>query len=219
MNFLELAKRTRLELGVAGDGPVSVQNQQGHMEKIVAWVREAWQEVQQSPALQRTLWDSAVMPLTAGVQTYDPANDWGLPFASVVPDGLYVRRAAQPGNRWLLRHTDWRRLRNLGLGVRGSPQAFAVSPSNKLVLWPVPADGFELDMEYQRTPRELEDNLDEPAMPPAWHMAIVWRAVMFGCAHDENLPLFQSAQANYRAIMNRIGRDGLPELQVAGALA
>lgn len=210
MNFLELAKRTRQELGVSGDGPPAVTGQIGHYAKIVGWVRDAFVELQESPALQAGAMALTQVPLLAGKSAYDGAQDWGLDIKTVPAEGQFIDGAE-------LCHVDWLTFRRLGQ-ASGLPTRFSVAPGGELHFWPEPDRPLTLDLEYERDPQVLMENLDVPRIPARYHMAIVWRAVMFGCAHDENPALFQSANLNYRAIMNRVNRRELPELIVGTML-
>ena len=67
-------------------------------------------------------------------------------------------------------------------------------------------------LEYYQNPKVMSDNTDTPRMPARFHMVIVWRAVMFWCAHDENPALMQSATQNYRELVNKMTITELPKM-------
>ena len=211
MNFLELAQRTRREIGASGDGPANVAGQTGYSAKIVAWVQDAYREVQASPALQNCLWGMATLVLVPGVASYTlPA-----PFARMVAGGVYLHQGA---TKLCLDEMPWRVYRDVPGTVNGAPISYAMSPNNELWLYPTPQAADTLEYEYERTPDVMADNVSLPIIPVEYHMAIVWRAVMYSAAHDENQALFQTAQANYRQIMNKLAINELPPMAVSGAL-
>ena len=97
-----------------------------------------------------------------------------------------------------------------GAGVENSAEGFP---------FPIPQDGLTAVMEFHRSPQVLSGNTDVPRMPERFHMAIVWRAVMFWCAHDENPALWQSANQNYRELVNKMTITELPKLGMTEPLA
>ena len=221
MNFLEIAKRVRQECGISGDGPSSVGGQTGMYAKIVAWARDAFNEIQGSNEEWDFDWAMTTQPLVAGKERYDPINDWGLDHKAFVKRGTYVYRTADgPHAKHWPEFIGWQGLRELRLpDVRGIPVYASVAPDGSLYLYPIPDAGITAVVEYFRGPQVLTDNLDVPRLPERYHMAIVWRAVMFWCAHDENPALFQSAAENYRNIMRRLSVLELPDMDVAEPLA
>ena len=46
MNFLDLAKRLRMEAGIAGTGPDTTVGQAGELGRIVTWIGEAYEDIQ-----------------------------------------------------------------------------------------------------------------------------------------------------------------------------
>lgn len=220
MNFLELAKRVRQEVGYSGDGPVSVAGQVGVLAKVVDWTRTAWREVQGQSVLWRFSWASFTTTLTAGKESYDLKGDWSLDARKLTHAPLYVYRTTETGARYFVPLIPWTDFRKLApLAGEGFPVYCAQSPDSKLHLYPAPMAGLTAVLEYIRSPQELASNMDEPRMPAAYHMAIVWRAVMFACAHDENPPLFQSADMNYKSIMAQMMATEMDEIPMLEPLA
>lgn len=221
MNFLEIAKRVRQECGVSGDGPANVAAQTGMYAKIVAWVQSAHEELQQLHSEWNFDWDMQEKALAAGVEFYDPVDDWGLAFKKMAQDGLYVYRNADgPAVKTWVHVVDWAMLRQVRTpNITGTPIYAAMAPDERLCFYPIPDGDITAVLEYYRTPQVLSGNNDAPRMPARFHMAIVWRAVMFWCAHDENPALMQSATQNYRELVNRMTITELPKLGMTEPLA
>ena len=98
MNFLEIAKRVRQECGISGDGPTNVAGQIGIYAKIVNWVLVAHEEIQRRSDAWNFDWAEHAQPLTAGVESYHPATDWGLECKRIDGNGLYVFTTANGPN-------------------------------------------------------------------------------------------------------------------------
>lgn len=221
MNFLEIAKRVSKECGISGGGPSSVSAQTGINANVVNWVRDAFNEIQGSNEQWDFDWAMTTQMLVAGKERYDPINDWGLEHKSFVEGGTYVYRTVDGphAKHWPI-FIGWQDFRELRLpDVRGIPVYASVAPDGSLHLYPIPDAGIVAVIEYFREPQVLNENLDIPRMPERYHMAIVWRAVMFFCASEENPTLFQSANANFRAIMRRMSVLELPDIAQAEPLA
>lgn len=213
MNFLEIAKRVRQECGLSGDGPANVAGQSGMYAKVVAWTRSAHEELQNLHLNWDFDWATHTQALTAGVESYAPASDWGLSLKRFDGNGLYVYRNVDgPAAKVWVPVIDWQTLRHARQpNVTGLPIYAAQAPDGKLYFFPIPDADLTAVMEYYKEPQVLEVNGDTPRIPARYHMAIVWRAVMFWCAHDENPALWQSANQNYRELVNKMTITELPE--------
>jgi hypothetical protein len=58
--------------------------------------------------------------------------------------------------------------------------------------------------DYYRKPEVLVNNTDIPRIPDEYHMVIVWRAVALWSASEENPSLYQTATANFNALMMKM---------------
>lgn len=221
MNFLEIAKRVRQECGISGDGPTNVAGQIGIYAKIVNWVQVAHEEIQRRSDAWNFDWAEHSQPLTAGVESYHPATDWGLECKRIDGNGLYVFTTANgPNAKTWVPLVDWATFRTMRqVGLTGIPIYAAKAPDGKLHLHPAPQAGLTAAMEYFREPQVLVANTDVPRMPGRFHAAIVWRAVMLWAAHDESPGQFQTAERNYSRIMGEMLLSELPDLIPAGPLA
>lgn len=220
MNFLELVKRTSKECGISGEGPASVVGQVGIYAKVVNWVKTA-HEVLQSGKSWDFDWASTTQALVDGKESYAPLSDWGLSIKSVVQDGLYLYRNVDgPQSKHWPVFVPWQDFRALRMpGVTGIPGYYSIAPDESIYFHPIPTSGITMVMEFYRNPQVLADNLDVPRMPERYHMAIVWRAVMFHCASEENPTLFASARDNLNALMAQMSGSELPHFSEAEPLA
>jgi hypothetical protein len=215
MNFLEIAKRVNKECGISGDGPSSVVSQTGMSAKVVNWARTAHDEVQGTRSEWGFDWATSTQVLVEAQESYGMANDWGLDVKTVVKHGLYLYRTIDgPAAKHWPVFVSWGRFREMRLpNATGLPIYWTQAPDNTLYFHPIPDAGITTVLEFYRNPLELVNNFDVPRLPLRHHMAIVWRAVMFFCASEENPALLQSANMNFNAIMLRMSTSDLPEME------
>ena len=221
MNFLQLVQRTRQEVGYSGSGPASVAAQAGVFAKIVDWVKTAWLDVQRESISWRFGWASSTVSLAAGQASYDPVGEWGLAIRFIADHAIYITNPANAGAKYFVQMVAWPEYRMLpnSPAIVGLPSTCSRAPDGRLHFFPAPFAGLFLTIEYTRSPQVLEENLDVPRMPDEYHMAIVWRAVVLACAHDENVPLMQIANANYKSIIGSMRITEEPGFTSAGPLA
>lgn len=197
MNYLQLCQRVHSECGLSGSGPQAVTNQTGVSAKIVSWVRQAWDEIQLRRPDWRWMWRESDLPLVPGVRDYNLRDE--LPdFGRLLPESVTLLREGQ-AYRTPLQMLPLRTFQDAygGDAAAGAPAAFTVTPDAKLRL-SAPADAAHtLQVEYQVLPQELTANLDLPEMPEAYHIAIVYLAVLKYAAHDDHPQLAQDAKFNY----------------------
>jgi hypothetical protein len=222
VNLLQLCVRTRQECGLSGDGPSAVTGQSGIYAKIVNWVLAAHEEIQLRYPTWRFDWAQYSGALAAKA-AHDPVADFGV--SAKVWDksetGGYVYPTSSGANaRAWLRWVSYDEYRGLALaGNTGFALYVAEAPDHTLKFYPTPSAGFTVVMDYWRKPEVLAANTDTPRLPLQYHMAIVWRAVMFYCGHDESLALYQEARRNYSRLMERMEDTELEPMQTEGPLA
>lgn len=221
MNFLELSKRVRQEVGYSGTGPVAVEGQSGVYQKVVDWVQAAVEAVHLSREQWAFDWARHEAPLVAGQAAYPVLGSWGLHLRALAPDPAFVYRTSEGvGQRYWLCELPWAAFRQLApVSSTGMPVYCALSPDQQLHLHPAPGPGLTLSLEYYRQPQALEVAQDVPRIPPQHHMAIVWHAVHMAAAHDENLSLLQTSALRRAEAMARLERTELPGMDTWEPLA
>lgn len=185
MNYLQLCQRVHLECGLSGSGPQAVTNQTGVNAKIVSWVAQAWNELQMRRPDWKWLWAQDTLALVPGQREYDLPAD----FDHLIP-GLTRLDGAELE---ILPYQDLRMIPS----ATGRPYAAAVTPADRFLLLSEPTEAGTLTFEYIKTPQQLVSVADIPALPGAYHIAIVYLAVTKYAAHDDHGQLFQDAKYNW----------------------
>lgn len=222
--FLELCADLARESGAIGTAPSAVTGQTGRQLKAVEWIAHAWEQIQADNPdwlFLRTEFEGA---LAIGTKRYTGAalglTNWarwvgdypGHEAVSIYASGDQANEAALR----MIGYERWRRYYNFGTHDNGKPIEYAISPSGELLLGPTPDAAYVIRGEYSRTPQVLAANGDVPIMPSQFHPAIVWRANMLLCEHDEAWPARTAAEAKYKAILRNMQRDLLPEMTAGG---
>ena len=204
MTFLELCQRLRQEVGAAGNGPANVAGQSGEYARLIGWVQTAWREIQ----LERRWrfdWSLGQVELTTEDIQYPLPEDFEAWAADTLRFGSQV-----------IRVLPWEELR---YAANDHFTCTAIAPDGVLHLNAAPNTSGALQFEYWRTPQELENNNDVPRMPPRYHMAIVYRAMLQYGLYENAPEVVQQANANYREVMMRVAATELPPISTGEALA
>lgn len=221
MNFLELCQRLRLEAGISGSGPSSVDNQIGEAGRLVEWVKSAYQDIQDKNPdwwFLRAQFIATTLPsqgdylkdgIIAGVANWK-RDSFRCHLASVADELFLTYR------EW----DDFRDSRLFGnvASQSGRPQEFSVKPSKDIVFWPVPDDIYTITGECFLLPYSFSQSTDTPVFE-RYHMAIVYNALMRYAAYAAEPALYAEAQKQYGRLVNKLELEYSPAPRLGGAMA
>jgi hypothetical protein len=204
-------------------GPVTVVSQTGELGNIVSWVATAYEDIQDDSTGWNFLRFDFSFQTIATTSTYLPSavalpelNKWKA-------DSLraYLTASGSSDEQWMT-EWDWatfRDARQFGAIPSGRPFEFAIKPDESLVLFPTPDDVYTVTGEYWKRPQVMTANTDEPLFDQTFHMAIVWKAVMYYAADQGAAELYASAQNEYRRIKDKMYFKYLPSFTLGEPLA
>ena len=212
MNFLELCQRLRTESGKSGTGAVS--------EKLQDWIKSAYQDIQSMYANWRFLQSSFSFDTTASKQNYTPTDVGLSDFASWQlnrPNSMTIYPKTNSSNEMYLNYIPWDIYReNYLIGAcrtsTGIPWLITTQPDKSLTLWPIPDDVYTVNGEYFKVPDVMSADTDVPIFPVRFHMAIVWRALIFYGANEGAIDLYSHGQNEFNSILRELQKDQLPRL-------
>lgn len=210
MNFLELCRRVREEVGYSGNGPSSVIGQVGEMGRLVNKVNSAWLEIQQSRTNWRFMRKQITATVAAGSPTLTIADMKSVDKDSfAVVDGI-TRSQLTHISRDAMR---WR------VTTPGRPTVY-YAERGLVSLWPTPAEATVITGEYYTVPVLMaSDNNAAPTMPEEYHEAIVWLAVRNLGAFEESGNTYTHASTEYQRIFNRMLKNETPDIIFGGSIA
>lgn len=186
--FLQLCSDTRRECKINGSGPTSVLAQTGELERVVAWVKNAYIDLQNEQPNWRWLRSEFTVQTVANDDTYafgdctDSiasatisrfARWWDEEFQIFLTSAGIATRHSIPFVRW----EDHRRAWHTGSQNATYPSEVSIDPRDNLRLGAKPDAIYTLTGEYQKGPQILAADGDTPEMPSRFHQLIVAMAM------------------------------------------
>lgn len=242
MTFLELCQRLNREIYGAGETsePTAVAGQVGKLAELVDWIQSAWTDIQLLHHNWRWMRRECKVSTAASDGSYAYTDFTDVKTAAAIvadtfshwwldPDdcrflwSMYLSASGQSneGDLIAIDFDNWRYLFDRGTGAsqEGRPLYVTQAPDNTVKLGPKPDAIYVVRGWYQQAATELSGDDDVPDMPAQFHLAIVWRAMMY-YGEDRSAPE-KWAQGNnhYGQILARLEQNQLPKPMLAGPLA
>lgn len=231
MNYLQLAQRLSSEVGASGNGPASVIGQVGANLRLVNWINFAWLEIQ---GLHNTWnwmrkpfqWESIV-----NVGDYLPSAITNTLTGNTMTDMRYWykdtfrcqrKSIGIQDEQWLVEweYNVFRNTYRFNLQVVGRPVVFAENPQGKaIMLGSLPDSVYLITGEYQKKAYGLVANTDEPDIPEAYHMMIVYKAMVSYGMFESAAEVVQRGQAQYQNLLTQLEHEQLQEVYLGNPLA
>lgn len=231
MNFLQLAQELSSEVGASGNGPSSVLGQTGLSKRLVNWTAKAWMEIQ---GLHNT-WNWMRYPFSwetvAGTGDYLPSAITNTLTGDVMTDMRYwykdtfrcqKKSIGIQDEQWLVEweYYVFRNTYRFNVQVDGRPVVFAENPQGKaIMLGQKPDDVYIITGEYQRKAWALVNDGDVPDIPDAYHMMIVYKAMISYGMYEAAAEVVQRGEAQYQALLTQLEREQLQEVYLGNPLA
>ncbi len=234
--YLQLCQSLRRECGIAGSGPSAVTGQTGQLEKVVAWVASAWNDIQIRCPQWRWMRSEFTVNTTAGDDTYaygdctdaktsaaiDRFAQWW-PHDRIEPFKCYLTSGGVGGQYDLIwmPYEAFRRIYKFGVQqtTQGQPIYVAIDDDERIVLGPIPNGTYTVTGFYQRGPQTLAADGDTPDMPSRFHDAIVYYAMQRYAANSVAPEILARANLEGNRYMRALEQSQMPAFRFAGAMA
>lgn len=223
--FLELVQRLRREVGASGVGPASVLGQTGEYQRLIDYVADADEEIQQEHDNWKFMVGTFGLLTIAGVTEYPPElcdppiND----LRAWKERGMkYCLQSAGPASTGRMAHMDydtWEATYGLPSAAGGPPQYFTSGDAGELLLGPAPDDVYIVTGKYQRAATRMLADTDTPKFPAEFHMLVVYLAMMKYGRYTGATEVYQDGERLYNKMLTRMRRTQLPEMTLAAPLA
>lgn len=223
MNYLQLCARLRQEVGASGNTP-TVANATGEWARIAAWIQQAWIEIQEENPEWNWMRGDVTFNTTAEQGTYSPTVIGLTDFASWRDDSFRIYHTASGvGTEWILPFREYNSFRDYWLLSSNKitfarPSEITVAPNKYLVLGLAPDDIYTVSGEYYKQPTILTNDSDTPELPSRFHVAIVYKAMMYYGGYESANDAYLRGERLYKAVMNNIRYDQLPTITTGGSL-
>lgn len=223
MDFLALVNRTRVECGVSGPTLSTLSNLTGESARIKDWVNEAWMDIQRAKEDWFFMRQSLQFNTVAQQRFYSAADAGLSSFSNWKRDSFRASSVgANYGDEQLLNYMDFQVYRNLYwyASMRTTyqrPVVITIDPQKNLGFGAAPDQAYVIVGEYYTNPALMEEDTDVPGLlPDRFHMAIVYRAMIYYAGFESAPEVFSRGQMEFQRIMNRIDIDQLPTM-ISGA--
>lgn len=220
MNFLQLVQRFHTEASMAGAAPSTVVGQTGEAARAVNWIETAYEDIQSSNPDWKFLREDFSFPTVSGTSVYPSTTETDL--SSWITDDLRVYLAETDETELIyLAWPDFKVgcLFGSSRSQTGKPYMVSVNPDEALVLWPIPDAIYTVNGSYRKTAQAMTVDASVPILPAQFHMAIVWRALMFYGAFENAPEVYSHAINEYNRILSRMEINQLPEIVWGAPLA
>lgn len=225
MTFLQLAQRLRQECAGNGTGPSTVVGQTGELKRIVDWIIEADEDVQQEHDSWKFMVNTFTLNTVADDGSYTAADcvvpvtdlrDWKQETFKIYL--LSAGLSDESPLRWV-HYQYWYEQYNTGAQTSQRPIHFAVGNDQSIKLGPVPNGIYRVSGEYQRAVTALADDDDTPVYPGEFHMLPVYGGMMKYGRYTGAAEVFQDGERLYNQMLRRMERSQLPRTRLARPLA
>jgi hypothetical protein len=112
---------------------------------------------------------------------------------------------------------EWTTFRNLYRyanmrNTTARPVVVSIKPDKDLAFGSTPDGIYVIDGEYYTQPVTLSADTDTPLLPARFHMAIVYRAMMYYAGYEAAPEVMARGDFEYRRLYSRMEIDQLPTL-------
>lgn len=237
MNFLQIANACALNCGIAGTF-TTIANQVGSLGRIVAWINDAWTDIQ----MDHDDWDwmRASQILGSGISFQTIAGQASYPLGTgagtvgVLPDnftkwvqGEFFNYTTSVGPINEIPMTDrdfdyWRNVYAYGANrnIRTRPFVVAVGPDKSLCLGPYPNDQYTVTGDYYVGPTQMVADTDVPVgLPTRFAMLICYRVMMKYGGYESAQEVYARGMEENAGMYAQLQRLYAPRISFTGALA
>lgn len=228
-DFLDLCVDLRRECAVGGTGPTTVVDQTGELERLVKWIRDAYNEIQSEEPNWRWLRSEFTFQTVAGDDSYAYGDMTDSVASATITrfDRFWTEEvqiyltSAGIGGRHHIPYTRWEDFRRVwltGNPTNQYPSCFSIDPRDNFRLGGPPGAVYTVTGEYQKSPQVLALDDDTPEMPAKYHPLIVARAMEKYAAYHAAPEVDVAAQRIIDRWMPDLRANQLPESRLAPPL-
>lgn len=230
MNRLQLCNRLKRKCRITGSDLTTTLNQTGEFARVVDWIDEAWMEIQLARPDWKWMRNSMTFPTVADQATYTLAQieSTGTGFSDFGNWELdtfrcYTTSVGTNDENELswIDYNGWRDTYQIGAtrNTDTRPTQFTVTPALGIGLGCTPAAGYTISGDYFKVATELAANTDTPALPSQFHMAVVYKGMMYYGVSESKPEIYDEGFTSFTRMMARLELQQLPQMSLGGALA
>ncbi|RKX22004.1 MAG: hypothetical protein DRP45_11760 [Candidatus Zixiibacteriota bacterium] len=195
MNFLELVNEAYREASVAGGGIPTVTGATGEGARMVAWTRQAYEDVQNEYFDWRFLKADSTFNVAIGINIIPKPVDLHIWDIDTIrdSDGQTIET---------IEYADldvW-----LNPAHTGAPTLFVIKNDGSLLAYPTPDEVGTYSYDYFTNPLIMTVDADVPNFPEQFHRVIVARALMYYGNYESAQEVKQQGAEMYSVMMRKL---------------
>lgn len=222
--YLQLVNKLKDESGSKAADLTTAIGLTGEGRLLANWINAAWMDIQGQHRDWGWLRTSlAGFATVNGQATYTPAQAGATNFGMWDRDSFrnYLTATGTAAEVFMtyMPYARWRDIYQFGSSRTSYSQPYdiTITPAKALGLGPVPLGGYTVIGDYFTCPTEMTADADIPSLPVHYHMAIVWRALMFYGANEAASEVYEHGKKEFGILMSRIENDYVPEIELGAA--
>jgi len=213
MNYLSMVQRLHSEAARQGTTPATVVGATGFNARLVSWIQTAYEDVQsehETWLFRRAEFSEVTVSGTSNYSASDWAiTDLGAWKVNPNPEELSgVRLYSAVADEQDLEYIPWDYFRSTYKfgsfrSQSGRPTIFSIKPDMSMELWPIPDAVYTVNGEYYMDMQTMALDADIPILPD-YHMAIVWKALMYYGAFEGAPEVYTHGQEQYEKLLSKL---------------
>lgn len=225
MTFLELCQRLADKAGITSAIP-SVTNQVGELKRVVNWIAEAYEYIQNKHTDWEFLRRDVLFTAAINKATYTPAEAGVPAFGQwrFIQRWRSYRDAVGVADEQPIEYVPYDAFRDRFMFstsrlMVGRPTVVTEAPDQSLIFWPIPDQVYIIVGEAYRSPAVMVANSDTPIFAARFHNVIVHRALMFYGEYEGDPNTFGAGQTECARVLSMMESVYLPEWHTPGPMA
>lgn len=224
--FLQLCNSLVQKCGISGGSIATTANQTGEALRVVNWVSEAYVQIQLASPTWNWLRSNVSFSTTANQGAYTPTQAGVTDLSNWKEDSFrcYVTSVGVRSEMYLPKiefdsFRDTYLYGNMRLSY-SRPTIISFGPDYSINLGMAPdSSDYTIVGQYYKAPQILALDADIPSLPTQFHNIIVYRAMMMYGMYEAAQETVIEGTNLYNAMLRRLGRDQLPDVDAGSALA
>jgi len=209
MTFLELCQAYRSELGIPGNGPNTVVNQIGELQRVVLDIQDADQDIKRQWQDWKFLWKEFTTNTVVGesyLQTVKPSDlgHWDL-------NSFWINKGTANAVKLnSIDYREWRSAQTAYAPESGDPYEFTIRPTDEARVNPIPTSVVPVSAEYYKKAARMSNDSDVSDVPEEYHRIIIVRAKLIYAEREDAPEIMSGASAEYDSLITNLEASYLP---------
>lgn len=221
--YLQLVNKLKDESGSKAADLTTAIGLTGEGRLLANWINAAWMDIQGIHRDWGWMREAVSFNTVNGQAEYTPTQAGVTNFGMWDRDSFrnYLTATGTAAEVFMnfMPYQTWRDIYQFSSNrtAYSQPYDITITPEKSLGLGPVPLVGYTVTGYCYNCPTEMTLDADIPSLPVHYHMAIVYRALMFYGANESAPEVYEHGKKEFGILMARIEADYAPEIDVGSA--